>query len=79
MQVEVTSVTSLLFTRITWKVQVWKVMSQGIPKELEFSMKSRIGFYGKVSDEGDIDVVVEGPVGNMKRTIYYFKEINYVF
>ena len=32
-------------------------------------MKSRIGFNGKVSDEGDNEVVVEDKVGNIKRTI----------
>ena len=33
---------------------------------MEFSKESRIGFNGKVSDEGDI---VEGKVGNIRRTI----------
>ena len=37
-------------------------------------MKLRIGFNGKVSDEGDIEVVVEGKVGNMKRTIGDFAD-----
>ena len=36
--------------------------------ELEFSMETIIGFNGKVSDEGDIEVVVEGQVRNIKRT-----------
>ena len=34
-------------------------MNQGIRMELEISMESRIGFDGKVSGEGDIEVVVE--------------------
>ena len=49
-------------------------MSQGIRMELEFTMESRIGFNGKVSDEGDIEVFVEGKVGNVKRTIGDFAE-----
>ena len=32
-------------------------------------MESRIGFNDKNSDEGDIEVVVEGNVRNIKRTI----------
>ena len=36
--------------------------------ELEFVRELIIGFNGKVSDEGDIDAVVEGKVGNIKRT-----------
>ena len=39
-------------------------MSQGT--ELEFSMESRLDFNSKVSDEGDIGVVVEGTVGSIK-------------
>ena len=35
-------------------------------------MESRIGFNGKVSGKGDIEVVVEGKVGNVKRTISDF-------
>ena len=46
--------------------------------ELEFSMESRIGFNGKVSDEGDIAVVVEGQVGNIKRTIGDLSEENQI-
>ena len=41
---------------------------------LEFSTESKIGFNGKVSDEGDIEVVVEGKVGNIKRIIEDFSE-----
>ena len=37
-------------------------------------MEFRIGFNGKVSDRGDIEVVVEGKVGNIKRTICDFAE-----
>ena len=40
--------------------------------ELEFSKKSRIGFNGKV--EGDMEVVVEGKVEKVKRTISDFSE-----
>ena len=53
---------------ITWKVQGWKVMSQRFKMELKFSLESRLGFNGKVSVEGDIEVVLEGTAGNMKRT-----------
>ena len=42
--------------------------------ELDFSIESRIGFNCKVLDEGDIEVVVEGKVGNLKRTIGDFAE-----
>ena len=42
--------------------------------ELEFSVESRIGFNGKVSDEGDIEVVVESKVEKVKRTITDFAE-----
>ena len=49
-------------------------MSQGIRMELEFSMESRIDFNGKVSDEGDLEAVVEGKVGHIKRTIGDFAE-----
>ena len=42
--------------------------------ELEFSMESRINFNGKVSDEGDVEVVEEGKVGKIKRTIGDFTE-----
>ena len=41
---------------------------------MEFSMESRIGFYGIFSDEGDIEVAVESKVGNIKRTIGDFAE-----
>ena len=37
--------------------------------ELEFIMEFVIGFNGKVLDEGNIEVVVEGKVRNIKRTI----------
>ena len=37
--------------------------------ELVFTVESRIDFDGKVSDEGEIEVAVEGNVGNVKRTI----------
>ena len=37
-------------------------------------MESRIGFNGKVSDEGDIEVVEEGKVGNIRRTVVGFAE-----
>ena len=37
-------------------------------------MKSRKGFNGKVSDEGDIEVVVESKVRNINRTIGDFLE-----
>ena len=37
--------------------------------ELELSMESRIGFNGKVSDEGDFEVIVEGKVRDIKRII----------
>ena len=37
-------------------------------------MESRIGFNGNVSDEGDIEIVVEGKVGNIQRTIGNFTE-----
>ena len=37
--------------------------------ELEFTVEFIVGFNGKVSDEGDIGVVVEGAVRNIKRTI----------
>ena len=42
--------------------------------EWGFSMETRIGFNGKVSDEGDIEVVLEAKVGNIKRTIVDFAE-----
>ena len=44
-------------------------MRQGIRMELEFSMESRIDFNGKVSVEGDIEVVVESKARLIKRTI----------
>ena len=47
-------------------------MSQGIRMELEFIVKFIIGFNGKVSDEGDIEVVMEGKIWNVKRTISDF-------
>ena len=50
--------------------------SQVVQMELEFSIKSRIRFNGKVSDEGDIEVVVGGKLGNIKRTIGDFAEEN---
>ena len=50
------------------------LMSQGIWIELEFSVESRIGFSGKVLEEGDIEVIVEGKVGKIKRTIGDFAE-----
>ena len=37
-------------------------------------MESRIGFNCKVSDEGDIEVVVEGKIRNIKRTMSDFAE-----
>ena len=37
-------------------------------------MEFIIGFIGKVSDEGDIEVVVEGKVENIKRTVSDFSE-----
>ena len=40
--------------------------------ESEYSMESRIGFNGKVLDEGDIEVIAEGKVG--KKTIGDFVE-----
>ena len=39
---------------------------------LEFTMEFRIGFNGKVSNEGDIEVVME--VEKVKRTIGDFAE-----
>ena len=42
--------------------------------ELEFNREFRIGFNGKVLEEGDIEVVVEGKAGNIKRTIGDFAE-----
>ena len=42
---------------------------QGIRMELKFSMKSRISFNDRVSDEGDFEVVVERKVGIIKNTI----------
>ena len=42
--------------------------------ELEFSMEFRIGFNGKVSNAGDNEVLVEGKVGNIKRTLGDFVE-----
>ena len=49
-------------------------MSQGNRKELEFSMESRIGFIGKVSDQRVIEVIMEGKVGNIERTIGDFAD-----
>ena len=45
--------------------------------ESEFSMESIIkkGFNSKVSDEGDLEVVVEGKVGNIKKAIAEFESI----
>ena len=40
--------------------------------DLEFTVEFIIGFTGKVSDEGDMEVVMEGKVGNVKRTISDF-------
>ena len=37
--------------------------------EMEFSMGFRIGFNGKVLDEGDIDADVESKGGSIIRTI----------
>ena len=42
--------------------------------ELEFTMEFIIDFNGKVSDEGDIEVVMEGKVWNVKRIISNFAE-----
>ena len=42
--------------------------------ELGFTVESGNGFNGKASDEEDIEVVVEGTVGNIKRTIGDFAE-----
>ena len=41
---------------------------------MEFTMEFIIGFNDKVLDEGDIDVVMEGKVLNVKRTVSGFAE-----
>ena len=60
-------------------------MSQGIAMEFDLSVQSGIGFNSKASDVGEIEVVKEDKVRNIKRTISDFAEdcrskiLNYFF